>query len=271
MEEIKQLLLTYGPQIVGALVFTIVAYVVSGWIGRMAKRGLLKAKIEVTLADFLGSMARWGLFVLALIACLGVFGVETASFAAVLAGAGLAIGLAVQGTLSNLAAGVMLMVFRPFKIDQIVSISGHVGKVAEITLFTTNLDTPDNRRIIIPNSAVFGSTIENLTYHPIRRVDISVGVEYPADTEQTRQVLTEAAKNVPGCIEDPAPQIILLNLGDSSVDWQVRVWTNTDDYWDVVDAATQCVKVALDEAGMGIPFPQIDVHLDSPESQSDKA
>ncbi len=169
-----------------------------------------------------------------------------------------------QGTLSNLAAGVMLMVFRPFKIDQIVSIAGHIGKVSEITLFTTNIDTLDNRRIIIPNSAVFGSTIENLTHNPIRRVDISVGVEYPADTDRTREVLEAAAKTVPGMINDPAPQVILLNLGDSSVDWQVRVWTKTDDYWDVLDAATRSVKVALDEAGLGIPFPQLDVHLDSP-------
>ncbi len=264
MEDIKQLLLKYGPQIIGALVFVITAYIISGWLGRLAKKALLKAKIEATLAEFLGSMARWGLFVLALIACLGVFGVETASFAAVLAGAGLAIGLAVQGTLSNLAAGVMLMVFRPFKIDQIVSIAGHIGKVSEITLFTTNIDTLDNRRIIIPNSAVFGSTIENLTHNPIRRVDISVGVEYPADTDRTREVLEAAAKTVPGMINDPAPQVILLNLGDSSVDWQKKVWTKTDDYWDVLDAATRSVKVALDEAGLGIPFPQLDVHLDSP-------
>jgi len=264
MDDIKQLLVKYGVQIIGALVFAIVAYIISGWVGRMMKRALLRAKIEATLADFLSSLSRWGLFVLAMIACLGVFGVETASFAAVLAGAGLAIGLAVQGTLSNLAAGVMLMVFRPFKLGQLVQISGHTGIVAEITLFTTNLDTLDNRRIIIPNSAVFGATIENLTHHPIRRVDISVGVEYPADVDRTREVLTAAAQTVPGRIDDPAPQIILLNLGDSALDWQVRVWTNTDDYWDVVDAATRCVKVALDEAGLGIPFPQIDVHLDSP-------
>jgi len=264
MEDIKQLLLRYGPQIIGALVFAITAYIISGWLGRVSRKALLKAKIEATLADFLGSLVRWGLFVLAMIACLGVFGVETASFAAVLAGAGLAIGLAVQGTLSNLAAGVMLMVFRPFKLDQFVSIAGHIGKVSEITLFTTNIDTPDNRRIIIPNSAVFGSTIENLTYHPIRRVDISVGVEYPADADRTREVLEAAAKTVPGAIDDPAPQIILLSLGDSALDWQMRVWTKTENYWDVVDAATRSVKVALDEAGLGIPFPQIDVHLDSP-------
>jgi len=256
--------LKYGLQIIGALIFAIVAYVICGWVGRLVRRALTKAKVEATLAQFLGSLARWSLLVLALIACLGVFGVETTSFAAALAGAGLAIGLAMQGTLSNVAAGVMLMIFRPFKVDQLVEISGHMGIVKEITLFTTNLDTLDNRRIVIPNSSVFGSTIENLTYNPIRRVDVSVGVEYSADTKHTREVLTAAAQAVPGCTDDPAPQIILLSLGASSVDWQVRVWANSDDYWDVLDAATQSVKAALDEAGIGIPFPQIDVHMDPP-------
>jgi len=264
MEKLGELLVTYGLPAAGVLVLLIVAYIVSGWIGRLVRRALERARVEQTLSQFLGSMVRWVLMVLTLIACLGVFGVETTSFAAVIGAAGLAIGLAFQGSLSNLAAGIMLLIFRPFKVGDVVSVSGQLGKVNSIELFNTSLDTPDNRRVILPNGGVFGSTIENITFHPTRRVDVAVGVEYGADIDRTRAVLEAAASDVPGRLEEPASQVILLGLGDSSVDWQVRVWCNTADYWTVLDAATRAVKVALDHAGIGIPFPQMDVHLDKP-------
>jgi small conductance mechanosensitive channel len=268
MDYVWNMIVRYAPPILGVLILVVVALVVSGWIGRLVARLLTRAKVEKTLAGFFGTCARWGLMVLALIACLGVFGVETTSFAAVVGAAVLAIGLAFQGSLSNLAAGVMLLIFRPFKVGDFVKIGGELGKVDAITLFTTELDTPDNRRIVLPNASIFGSTIENITHHPTRRVDISVGVEYPADLDRTREVLTKAAEAVPGKLGDPPPQIILLSLGDSSVNWQVRVWTETGKYWDVLDAGTRAVKMALDEAGLGIPFPQMDVHLDAPAPQA---
>ncbi len=267
MDDIWQGIVEYAPPIIGVVLLLVVAYVASGWVGRLVGRLLSKAKVEQTLCRFFGSMARWALMVLALIACLGVFGVETTSFAAVLGAATLAIGLGFQGSLSNLAAGVMLLIFRPFKVGDVVQVSGELGKVAELGLFSTEMDTFDNRRIILPNSGIFGSTVVNFTHHATRRVDIPVGVEYPADLDRTREVLTAAAAGVPKRLEDPPPQIILLKLGNSSVDWQVRVWVKTEDYWDVVDAGTRAVKMALDEAGLGIPFPQMDVHLDAPVPQ----
>ena len=264
LEQIGQWIGTYLPPIAGVIALLVVAYLGSGWIGRAVAKALERAKLEKTLCGFFGSLTRWALMVLAIIACLGVFGVETTSFAAVIGAAGLAIGLGFQGSLSHLAAGVMLLIFRPFKVGDVVSISGHLGRIEHIDLFNTHMDTFDNRRIILPNGGVFGSTIENVTFHPTRRVDIAVGVEYSADLDKTREVLTAAAAVVPGRLDEPEPQIILLNLGDSSVDWQVRVWANTEDYWAVWDAATKAVKAALDRAALGIPFPQMDVHLDSP-------
>ena len=262
METIGEWILTYGPPVVGIIVVLVVAYMASGWLGRWITSRLEKSKVEKTLARFAGSITRWGLMVLVLIACLGYFGLEMTSFAALIGASALAIGLAFMGSLSNLAAGVMLMIFRPFRVGDIIEVSDEIGKVDQISLFSTQMDTFDNRRIIIPNSKVFGSTIENFTHHPNRRVDISVGVSYTADIDQTREILNRAAFSVPNRLEDPAPQVILLELGNSSLNWQVRVWTKTENYWDVLDAATRAVKMELDHADIGIPFPQMDVHFD---------
>lgn len=262
MERVWDLLVRYLPPIVGVLLFLIVAYVLSAWAGRLVRKACGRAKVEATLAKFIGSVARWALMVLALIACLGVFGVETTSFAAVIGATALAIGLAFQGSLSNVAAGVMLLTFRPFKVDDVILVGGTLGKVENISLFNTELDTFDNRRIIVPNGSIFGSTVENLTHHATRRADVAVGVEYGADLDRTREVLLAAATGLPGRLDDPEPQVMLLDLGDSSVNWSVRVWAKTEDYWTVREALTRAVKVALDEASLGIPFPQMDVHLD---------
>lgn len=260
-ESIQQWIIDYVPKIVGVVVFLVVAGLVSGWVGRLVTRLLERGRIEKTLCKFLGNMAKWVVFLLAFIACLGVFGVETTSFAAIIGAATLAIGLAFQGSLGNVAAGVMLLIFRPFKVDDVVKVQGELGKVAALSLFTTELDTPDNRHVIIPNGAVFGSTMENITHNPTRRVDVNVGVEYPADLDRTREVLLAAAKAVPDILADPAPMVMLLDLGDSSVNWVVRVWTKGENYWTVRDATTRQAKLALDAAGLGIPFPQMDVHL----------
>ena len=266
METLQGWFTDYLPPVIGVLVFVVVSLVVSSWLGRLVSRGLERAKVEKTLSRFLGQVVRWTVLIIALVSCLGVFGIQMTSFAVMLGAAGLAVGLAFQGSLSNLAAGVMLLIFRPFKVDDLVVVNGELGKVKRIELFNTMMDTPDNRRIIMPNGNIFGATIENLTHNPTRRVDVAVGVEYSANVDQTREVLTAAAGAVPGRLDDPPPQVILLGLGDSSVDWQVRVWANTDDYWAVWDAATKTVKVALDEAGIGIPFPQVDVHMPAPSA-----
>jgi small conductance mechanosensitive channel len=221
-------------------------------------------KVDPTLGKFAGQLVFYVVMIGALLGVLGKMGVSVASFAAVIAAAGFAIGLAFQGTLSNFAAGVMLLVFRPFKVGDVVNAAGITAKVGEIDLFTTAFDTPDNRHIIVPNSSIFGSTIENVTFHPERRVDVAVGCDYAADIDKTREVLTAAVESVPGRIDGEGRgfQIYLTGLGDSSVDWAVRVWFPTPDYWAKKEELTRAVKMHLDEAGVGIPFPQMDVHID---------
>ncbi len=253
---------TWGLRVIGVVVALVVAWIAAGWLQRTVQYSLERRNFDKTLGLFFSRLARWGLLAAVMIGCLGVFGIETTSFAAVIGAAGLAVGLAFQGTLSNFAAGVMLLIFRPFKVGDVVKVGGEIGGVDSIDLFTTDLTTPDNRKIIMPNSAIFGHTIENLTHHDKRRVDIDVGVDYGADVEATRKVLEEAAPTIEGALQDPAPQVFLKSLGASSVDWQMRIWTTTDKYWDVYQATIETTKRALDAAKMGIPYPQMDVHLD---------
>ncbi len=264
--ELASLALAYAvdlaPKIGGAVLFLLGAWVLAGWTRRVVRRALERTRFDQTLTLFFSSMARWAVLLMAIVSCLAIFGIQTTSFAAVLGAAGLAIGLAFQGALSNIASGVMLLVFRPFEVGDVVSAGGITGKVAEIQLFTTVFDTPDNRRIIMPNSLIFGATIENVTHHHTRRVDVAVGCDYGADIDRTRAVLEAAVAKVDGVLEEPGPQVLLSELGASSVDWIVRVWTSTDEYWAVKEALTRSVKYELEGAGIGIPFPQMDVHVD---------
>ena len=197
-------------------------------------------------------------------AVLSKMGAPLGGLAALLAAAGFAIGLAFQGTLSNFASGVLMLVFRPFKVGDMIHAGGVVGKVNEIDLFTTTLDTPDNRRIIVPNSAISGGTIENISYHTHRRIEVVVGVDYTADLHQTRTAL-EAATAVfaAGTIqgEGRGSQVVLSNLGDSAVEWKIRVWVAAENYWSMMESVTGEVKQQLDAVNIGIPFPQLDVHL----------
>ncbi len=261
MEPLTELLVTYGVRVAVALIVLIVGWVVAGWIGNIARKALARAKVDLTLTRFLSKFVRWAIILLVILACLSVFGVETTSFAAVIGSAGIAVGLAFQGTLSNFAAGIMLLMFRPFRVGDVISVAGQTGKVDEIELFTTTLDTFDNRRFIIPNGQVFGATIENITYHSLRRADVDVGVAYSADIDRTREVLTHAAQTVPLGLDDPAPAVILLGLGPSAINWSIQVWARADQFGDVRQATIRAVKVALDEAGIAIPFPQMDVHV----------
>jgi small conductance mechanosensitive channel len=252
----------YGVRVVGAILFLFGAWIFAGWIRSLVRKSLERARFDVTLTKFFSNIARYAVLVLALLSCLGVFGVNVTSFAAVLAAAGFAIGLAFQNSLSNFSAGVMLLTFRPFKVGDVVNVAGHTGIIDEIELFTTYMDTFDNRRIIIPNSQVFDSTIENISYHDTRRVDVSVGTDYGADLDQTREVLEGVANAVEAKLPEKDIQVALLELGDSAISWQVRVWVKASDWWPTKEMLTRNVKVALDEAGIGIPFPQMDVHLD---------
>lgn len=261
-------LLPILTNVIGAILLLIATFMVAGWAGRAARKVVDRSKLDPTLAQFFAGLARYAVLILGGLAVLGVFGIPVASFAAILAAAGFAIGLALQGTLAHFAAGVMLLLFRPFKVGDVVSAGGVTGKVDAIGLFTTTLDTVDNRRLIVPNGEISGSTIENITYHPTRRVDVNVGTDYGADLRAVREALEGVAASVEGGLAEPAPQIYLLELGGSSIDWVVRVWANTADYWAVRERLTGDIKEALDARDIGIPFPQMDVHLDGFPSSS---
>ena len=251
-----------GWPITKAIVLIILVFIVAGWVSKLTGKAVRRAKVEETLSRFLSNIARYVVLIAGGVAILGTLGVETTSFAAVIAAVGFAIGMAMSGMLGNIASGVMLLLFRPFKVGDVVSAAGTTGKIYEIGLFTTIFDTPDNRRIIVPNNEIFGGTIENVSHHATRRVAVEVGTDYGADIDKAREVLLAAAKATDNVLTDPEPPVVLTGLGGSSIDWAVRVWVNSGDYWAVMDRLTRNVKYALDEAEIGIPFPQMDVHID---------
>ncbi len=252
----------YGPKVLLALLVLLLGMIIAGWVGRIVTKASGRAKVEPTLAKFFGTLVRYIIIIMVVISAIGTLGVGITSFAAILAAAGFAIGLAFQGTLGNFSSGVMLLLFRPFKVGQVVTIAGQTGTIDAIDLFTTTLDTLDNRRFIIPNGAIFGSTIENISFHAQRQVVLDLGVSYSADIDHTRQVLTKAAMTIETRLPDKEPNIVLKDLGASSVDWSVRVWVPASDFWPSRQALIRACKMHLDEAGIGIPFPQMDVHID---------
>jgi small conductance mechanosensitive channel len=265
VESMTDFALDHWMDAVTVVVLFFVMTIAASWVSRLIRGACSKASIETTLAHFFGKLGRWAVMVVGVIVILGKFGIETSSFAAILAAMGFAVGMAMQGTLGNFASGVMLLIFRPFKVGDVINAAGVVGKVNMIDLFTTVVDTPDNRRIIVPNGAVFGGTIENISHHSTRRVEVAVGTDYNADLDKVREVLDKAAAKLETRIEDPGHQIVLASLGDSCIDWKIRVWCNSADYWGCMEETTRAVKYALDGAGVGIPYPQMDIHLDKLE------
>jgi small conductance mechanosensitive channel len=247
-----------------ALVIMAGFYFIAKYVSKLVSSPIHR-RVDQTLGCFVEKLVYRGMIACGFIYVLHYFGVRSTSFAAVIAAAGFAIGLAFQGTLSNFASGILLMVFRPFKVGDMVVANGIAAKVFEIDLFTTAVDTPDNRRLIIPNSAIAGHTIENITYHPNRRIEVPVGVAYAADMDQTRSALQQSIASIAASVienADQKSQVILVGLGASSVDWIVRVWAKTSDFSDVRDKLVYSIKTELDNAEIPIAFPQLDVHID---------
>jgi small conductance mechanosensitive channel len=249
------------PRLLQLILVVAITWIIAGWLKRAVTRAATRAHIEITLAKFFGNISRWMILIIGGIMVLGIFGVETTSLAAGLAAIGFAIGLALQGTLSNIASGIMLLILRPFRVGDFIKVNDIMGSVEEVELFNTSIDTIDNRRIVVPNSTIFGAVIENFTRHATRRVDITIGTAYSADLDATRTALLDAARSVPD--RDPAqePIVLLMELGSSSINWSVRIWCPTPKFWDVRDAAVRACKQALDAAGISIPFPQMDIHI----------
>ncbi|MFT5468429.1 MAG: small conductance mechanosensitive channel [Verrucomicrobiales bacterium] len=268
---LKMLLVDCGMPVIWAPVILIVSVVTAKILAKYACQGMEKARVDSTLAGFAAKMIFYLVVILGAIVALGKFGVNVTAFSAILAAAGFAVGMALSGTLSNFASGVMLLIFRPFKIGDVVSAAGITAKVNTIELFTTTFDTPDNRRIIVPNGEIYGGTIENISFHSERRVDVAVGCDYSAGLDETRAVLQKAAESLSDKLlsgEDRGYQIVLGDLGDSAVNWTVRFWCSASEFWPIKEALTRAVKQHLDEAGIGIPFPQMDVHVDGAVSDS---
>lgn len=261
--EILDTVINYGIRVLGVVVLLIAAFSAGKWARKKTYRRLEEnPRSDPALNKFLGNLVYYAIVGFAVLASMNLFGIDVTSFVAVLAAVGFAIGLAFQGALSNFAGGVMLLVFRPFGVGDKVSVAGVTGSVDEIALFTTTMDSADNRRFIVPNSEIFGSTIENYSHHDTRRVDVAVGTGYGADLEDTRVVIENALQGMEKVREEPVPQVYLDELGGSSINWSVRVWAATEDYWAVRERVTGTVKDALDEAGIDIPYPNMDIHVD---------
>ena len=251
----------FGLKVVAAIIILIVGLWVAKKVKALFAAALIKKEVDATLIGFFSSMLYGAIVVFVAIAAIGKLGIETTSFAAVVAAAGLAIGLALQGSLSNFAAGVLLILFKPFKAGNVIKAGGEMGVVVEVGLLTTELKTPDNVKIIMPNSAVMSGSITNLSAHPTRRIDMVVGVGYGDDLNKAKQLMLDLLEADARVLKDPAPQIEVANLGDSSVDFVVRPWVNAADYWGVKFDFTKAVKEKFDAEGISIPYPQQQVHM----------
>jgi small conductance mechanosensitive channel len=256
IEQNVPLLVSFGTNILLALAILIVGFWVAGKVGTSVRKlGERHEKLDDTLFRFLGSVAKYVILAFVIIAVLNRFGVETTSIVALLGAAGLAVGLALQGALSNLAAGVMLLIFRPYKVGDFVEAAGKFGNVTEIDLFTTILQTFDHQQIIIPNGKIWGEQIINHSHHQIRGVDMHFGVAYGEDTTKAREVILSVLKAHPHVLDTPAPFVEVETLNDSSVDFLVRPFCDGVHYFDILYSVPEQVKQALDKAGIEIPFP----------------
>jgi small conductance mechanosensitive channel len=250
----------YGIKIVGAILLLIIGRMVASFARRLARKVLTNKDVDPMIVSFVGGLLYYLILIFTVIGVLNNFGVQTASLVAVLGAAGFAIGLALQGSLANFAAGIMLLIFRPFKIGDYVEVAGTSGSVRETGLFTTVLTTPDNIKILVPNGKVFGDIIKNVTAFDTRRVDLVVGIAYDARIDKAVTVINNLLKGDPRVLDEPAPMIAVGELADSSVNLIVRPWVKTSDYWPVRLDMTRQLKEAFDENGIEIPFPQVVVH-----------
>ncbi|NNF07207.1 MAG: mechanosensitive ion channel [Candidatus Eisenbacteria bacterium] len=259
--QIASIITKYGMQVIGGVLILIAGKVLSGIVGKLVTRYLERAKVDPSLTNFFANLSRIAVLVFAIVAAMAKFGIQTTSFIAVIGAAGLAIGLALQGSLSNFAAGVLILLFKPFRMGDVIEAAGSTGKVKEIGIFTTILATADNQKIIIPNSVVTGSKIVNKNAYDTRRVDLMASIGYGDDIGKAKEVLVNILAANDNILPEPEPVVEVLEMADSSVNFVVRPWVNTKDYWPTYFALTRAIKEQFDENGLSIPFPQRDVHL----------
>ena len=261
LDKIYQLLTVYGLKVLAALAIFIIGRWVAKGVRKLVERIMTKGKVDPTLITFTSNMAYIGLLAFIVIAALGQLGIQTTSFIAILGAAGLAVGLALQGSLSNFAAGFLLIIFRPFKVGDLIEAAGVFGVVEAIQIFTTQLKTADNKTVIVPNAKLTDDNIVNWTVKGTRRVDMVFGIGYDDDIDKARSLMADIIAEDSRILKTPAPQISVSELADSSVNFVVRPWVKVEDYWGVHFDLTEKIKKAFDANGVSIPFPQRDVHV----------
>ncbi|QOP44836.1 mechanosensitive ion channel family protein [Sulfurimonas paralvinellae] len=252
----------YGLKIIAALIIFVVGKWAATKLTALIKTMMTKAAIDKTLVEFSESIIYFTLLLMVIIAALNQLGVNTTSFVAVFGAATLAIGLALQGSFSNIGAAVLIILFRPFKVGDVIEAAGITGEVTDINLFSTIITPIDKRMVIVPNSSIIGGNITNFSNRDTRRVDHVFGIGYDDDLKLAKETLTEIVNADKRILQDPAPFVAVTELADSSVNFVVRAWTSTDDYWDVYFDMLETVKLTFDAKGISIPYPQMDVHTD---------
>lgn len=266
LDALGTLFTTWVPKLAGALITLIIGLIVIGWITNLVRRAMEKRDVDPSVSSFLASLTNIGLKILLLLSVVGMFGVDTTSFIAIFSAMAFAVGLALQGNLGHFASGVLILVFKPYRVGDVISSQGYTGVVREIQIFNTILTTLDNRVIILPNGSVLGGPIENFSTKPERQLDLTFGIGYTDDIDQARTVLAEVISGCPGYLEEKGHNIFVKELADSSVNFAVRFWTANGDYWPAFFHMHEQVKKAFDANGVSIPFPQMDVHVDQPGS-----
>ena len=265
MEQLLEKLIdwgsTFGIKLIAAIAIFIIGRMIAKGISKMIKKVMDKKNVDNTISSFASSLTFSALFIFVILAALSQVGIQTTSFMAIIGAAGLAIGLALQGSLSNFAAGFLIILFRPFKLGDYVDAGGVSGSITKISIFTTEINTVDNKRIIVPNAQIMNGTITNYTAEKTRRVDLTFGVGYEADISKVKDILNKIIKEHKLVLKDPEPFVRLGNLGDSSIDFTVRVWSKTEDYWTVHFDLIESAKEEFDKANISIPYPQMDVHM----------
>jgi small conductance mechanosensitive channel len=255
------LMIEYAPDLIVAIIVLVVGLFIIKLIVKATNKAMERSEVDISLRKFLNRLFGMLLRVLLLISVASMVGIATTSFVAILGAAGLAVGLALQGGLANFAGGVIILIFKPFKVGDFIDAQGHMGTVSEITIFTTILKTPDNKTVIIPNGALSNGSMVNFSTEPRRRVDMDFGIGYNDDINKAKDVLKSMVDSDTRVLKDPAPQIVVGELADSSVNFKVRAWCEASDYWGIYFDMQEKVKANFDKEGISIPFPQRDIHV----------
>ena len=261
ISKVWELLTIYGLKVIAAIVVFVMGRWIAKGLTKFTKTIMKKRKVDLTIASFVASMVYIILLVFVIMAALGQLGIQTTSFIAIIGAAGLAVGLALQGSLSNFAAGFLMIIFRPFDVGDYIEGAGVSGTVEAIQIFTTQMLTPDNRTVIIPNAALTSGNIINWSAKGTRRVDLVMGIGYGDDIDKAKKIMADILSKDERILEDPAPKVAVVELADSSVNFVVRPWVKVEHYWDVYFDTTEKIKKGFDAQGVTIPFPQRDVHM----------